>query len=91
MIYLKSDRYGTLTPFKVDTTYVGALICTKAVGGWGMEDITHNYKYPEGNVDSPYDKTNNTNTEDQVPAKQFNDLCLQAVTRTPGPWRGLRG
>ncbi|KAM6900109.1 coagulation factor XIII A chain-like [Xenentodon cancila] len=52
VVYLKSDQYGTLTPFKVDTTYVGALICTKSVGSWGLEEVTLNYKYPEGSAEN---------------------------------------
>ena len=47
---MKSDRYGTLTTFKVDTTYVGSHICTKAVGNYGRQEVTYNYKYAEGNV-----------------------------------------
>ncbi|XP_011689027.1 PREDICTED: annulin-like [Wasmannia auropunctata] len=30
-----------------DKCCTGRLICTKAVGNWIMEDITHTYKYPE--------------------------------------------
>lgn len=53
LIHLKSDRYGNMTPFKVDTTYVGKLIYTKAMSSWGPEDITLTYKHPEG---SPADE-----------------------------------
>ncbi|XP_061569571.1 coagulation factor XIII A chain-like [Cololabis saira] len=52
VVYLKSDRYGTMTPFKVDTTYVGALLCTKSVGSWGLQEVTQNYKYPEGSAEN---------------------------------------
>lgn len=44
----KRDRYGTLTPYRVDKLHVGKLIYTKAVGSTGPEDVTHTYKYPEG-------------------------------------------
>uniref|UniRef100_A0A3Q3FUP3 Coagulation factor XIII A chain-like n=1 Tax=Labrus bergylta TaxID=56723 RepID=A0A3Q3FUP3_9LABR len=41
----RRDRYGTLSAFWVNKTYVGMLICTKAVGKNERLDITHNYKY----------------------------------------------
>ncbi|XP_040921592.1 coagulation factor XIII A chain-like [Toxotes jaculatrix] len=51
VIFLKRDRYGTLTPFRVDKTHVGQAVYTKAVGGTSPLDITHNYKYPEGSAE----------------------------------------
>ncbi|MEQ2306989.1 hypothetical protein AMECASPLE_013641, partial [Ameca splendens] len=48
LIHMKIDRYGNMTPFKVDKTYVGKLIYTKSMTGWRPEDITGTYKYPEG-------------------------------------------
>ncbi|KAM9713032.1 coagulation factor XIII A chain-like [Menidia menidia] len=51
IIYLKRDRYGTMTPFKVDESSVGELIVTKAVGSWGSEDVTLTYKYPQGSAE----------------------------------------
>uniref|UniRef100_A0A671WSF6 Transglutaminase-like domain-containing protein n=1 Tax=Sparus aurata TaxID=8175 RepID=A0A671WSF6_SPAAU len=50
VVYQKRDRYGTLTPYRVDKTYVGQCIYTKAVGSSATHDITHTYKYPEGNT-----------------------------------------
>lgn len=50
VVFHKRDRYGTLTPYKVDKTHVGQSICTKAVGGYSSVDVTHTYKYPEGNA-----------------------------------------
>uniref|UniRef100_A0A3B5KRI1 Transglutaminase-like domain-containing protein n=1 Tax=Xiphophorus couchianus TaxID=32473 RepID=A0A3B5KRI1_9TELE len=50
LIHMKSDKYGNMTPFKVDTTYVGKLIYTKSLSGWGPEDITGTYKHPEGSL-----------------------------------------
>ncbi|XP_036935017.1 coagulation factor XIII A chain-like [Acanthopagrus latus] len=52
VVYQKRDRYGTLTPYRVDKTYVGQCIYTKAVGSSGTHDITHTYKYPEGSADN---------------------------------------
>uniref|UniRef100_A0A671WPR1 protein-glutamine gamma-glutamyltransferase n=1 Tax=Sparus aurata TaxID=8175 RepID=A0A671WPR1_SPAAU len=51
VVYQKRDRYGTLTPYRVDKTYVGQCIYTKAVGSSATHDITHTYKYPEGSAD----------------------------------------
>lgn len=51
IVYIKMDRYGNMNVFNTDTTSVGSLILTKAVGTNGSEDITHNYKYPEGKPD----------------------------------------
>uniref|UniRef100_A0A3B3XR34 Transglutaminase-like domain-containing protein n=1 Tax=Poecilia mexicana TaxID=48701 RepID=A0A3B3XR34_9TELE len=54
LIHMKSDKYGNMTPFKVDTTYVGKLIYTKSLSGWGPEDITGTYKHPEGHFKQLY-------------------------------------
>uniref|UniRef100_A0A3B4UVT0 protein-glutamine gamma-glutamyltransferase n=1 Tax=Seriola dumerili TaxID=41447 RepID=A0A3B4UVT0_SERDU len=47
VVFLKRDRYGTLTPFRVDKTHIGQAIYTKAVGSPAPMDITYTYKYPE--------------------------------------------
>lgn len=36
---------------KSDITSVGTLVATKSVGEFTMEDITHQYKYPEGSLE----------------------------------------
>ncbi|XP_072235163.1 coagulation factor XIII A chain-like [Leuresthes tenuis] len=51
IIYIKRDRYGTMTPFKVDTTYIGKLILTKAIGSMTAQNVTFTYKYPEGSAE----------------------------------------
>ncbi|KAM8823302.1 coagulation factor XIII A chain-like [Spinachia spinachia] len=48
VVFYKKDRFGTLTPYKVNKTMVGQAIYTKAVGMNEPYDITQNYKYPEG-------------------------------------------
>ncbi|XP_015252283.1 PREDICTED: coagulation factor XIII A chain-like [Cyprinodon variegatus] len=48
--FMRSDRYGNLTPYKVDTEYVGKVLLTKAVGMMASEDITRTYKHPEGSA-----------------------------------------
>ncbi|XP_071340472.1 coagulation factor XIII A chain-like [Trachinotus anak] len=51
VVFLKRDRYGTLSPYRVDKTHVGQAIYTKAVGSTAPADITHTYKYPEGSAE----------------------------------------
>ncbi|XP_035538356.1 coagulation factor XIII A chain-like [Morone saxatilis] len=51
MVFYKRDRYGTLTPYRVDKTYVGKAIYTQAIGSTAPLDITHTYKYPEGSAE----------------------------------------
>ncbi|CAN9506060.1 unnamed protein product [Ophioblennius macclurei] len=48
VVFLKRDTYGTLTPFKVDTTHVGQAMVTKALDGDYAVDVTNTYKHPEG-------------------------------------------
>ncbi|XP_013886782.1 coagulation factor XIII A chain [Austrofundulus limnaeus] len=71
LIFLKSDKYGNLTPFKKDTTFVGILMYTKSVGGWTPEDITLTYKYPEG---SPQDQQTMAKAESYGCARRSFDV-----------------
>uniref|UniRef100_A0A8C1ILH1 protein-glutamine gamma-glutamyltransferase n=1 Tax=Cyprinus carpio TaxID=7962 RepID=A0A8C1ILH1_CYPCA len=48
LIYYKADKYGKLKIISVNTVYVGKLILTKKKDSSEYEDITSNYKYPEG-------------------------------------------
>lgn len=52
LVYYTRNWNGTLNPYMVDKTYVGKYILTESVeegqGAW--TDITHNYKYPEGDT-----------------------------------------
>ncbi|KAM6953864.1 coagulation factor XIII A chain-like [Aplochiton taeniatus] len=48
LVVSKMDKYGVLTPSWTDTTYIGALIYTKAVGSDSPVNVTNNYKYAEG-------------------------------------------
>uniref|UniRef100_A0A669AZQ6 protein-glutamine gamma-glutamyltransferase n=1 Tax=Oreochromis niloticus TaxID=8128 RepID=A0A669AZQ6_ORENI len=50
VVFLKRDKYGDLTPFRVDKTYIGEKILTKAVGSQEQNNITNTYKFPEGNT-----------------------------------------
>ncbi|XP_063729924.1 coagulation factor XIII A chain-like [Eleginops maclovinus] len=51
VVFHKRDRYGTLTPFRVEKTYIGHSIFTKAVGSSSPSDITHTYKHTEGSAE----------------------------------------
>ncbi|KAI9513928.1 hypothetical protein NQZ68_038330 [Dissostichus eleginoides] len=51
VVFHKRDKYGSMTPYRVEKTYVGKNICTKTVGSSRPYDITHTYKYPEGSAE----------------------------------------
>lgn len=51
VVFYKRDRYGALTPYRVEKAHVGKVIYTKAVGSTAPMDITHTYKYPEGSAE----------------------------------------
>ncbi|KAM9337122.1 coagulation factor XIII A chain-like [Symphorus nematophorus] len=48
VVFHKRDRYGTMTPYRVEKTHIGMMVYTKAVGSRAPMDVTHTYKYPEG-------------------------------------------
>lgn len=52
VVFYTRNQNGTLNPYMVDKTYVGKCILTESVeeGQVGWTDITHNYKYPEGDT-----------------------------------------
>lgn len=51
VVFLKRDKYGNLSPFRVDKTYIGEKILTKAVGSQQQTNITNTYKFPEGSAE----------------------------------------
>ncbi|CAJ1081527.1 coagulation factor XIII A chain-like [Xyrichtys novacula] len=51
VVFHKRDRYGTLSPYRVDKTHIGQAVYTKAVGSYAPNDITYTYKYPEGSAE----------------------------------------
>lgn len=53
LVFHKKDASGNLVPYSVDTTHIGKCIYTKAVGSTHPEDVTHNYKNPEGDAEAP--------------------------------------
>lgn len=53
LVFHKKDDFGNLVPYSVDTTHIGKCIYTKAVGSTHPEDVTHNYKNPEGDAEAP--------------------------------------
>uniref|UniRef100_A0A674HT28 protein-glutamine gamma-glutamyltransferase n=1 Tax=Taeniopygia guttata TaxID=59729 RepID=A0A674HT28_TAEGU len=48
IFYTRMEKNGTQVVENIDTTHIGQLIVTKAVGGDGMVDITEQYKFREG-------------------------------------------
>lgn len=48
VVFHQFDKYGNSKIVHVDTTYVGQLIATKSPNTDGYDDITLNYKYPNG-------------------------------------------
>ncbi|TDG96376.1 hypothetical protein EPR50_G00240520 [Perca flavescens] len=48
VVFYQRDRYGTLTPYKVKTDYIGKAVYTKSLGSNSPNNITQNYKYPQG-------------------------------------------
>lgn len=52
VVFYTKDKYGNMSPYKVDTTLVGQCVCTKAVGSSDLVDITQTYKHQEGTTDA---------------------------------------
>lgn len=48
LVYYTRSKDGTLEPVKVNTSYVGRMVLTKAVLDKGRRDIIDHYKFPEG-------------------------------------------
>ncbi|KAF1371944.1 hypothetical protein PFLUV_G00276310 [Perca fluviatilis] len=48
VVFNKLDRYGTLTPYWVETDYIGKAVYTKSLGSNSPNNITQNYKYLKG-------------------------------------------
>eukprot|EP00066_Takifugu_rubripes_P028254 XP_011617520.1 PREDICTED: coagulation factor XIII A chain [Takifugu rubripes] len=76
LVYHKKDKYGNLTPYSVDTTYIGKCIYTKSVGGTQPVDITLNYKNPEG---SPEDIRAMERAESYGIQRDHSELSEQPV------------
>ncbi|XP_067291170.1 coagulation factor XIII A chain-like [Pseudorasbora parva] len=78
VIYRQSDRYGNMTVLSVDTAYVGKLLVTKRVNSNTYEDVTSNYKYPEG---SDKDKQAMQNAENRgIPSRNYVPVTGAGVT-----------
>ncbi|XP_033989112.1 LOW QUALITY PROTEIN: coagulation factor XIII A chain-like [Trematomus bernacchii] len=71
VVFHKRDKYGSLTPYRVEKTYVGRNICTKSVGSSRPYDITHTYKYPEG---SAKDEQTMTRAEEYGCVRDHSDV-----------------
>ncbi|XP_039546433.1 coagulation factor XIII A chain-like [Pimephales promelas] len=78
VIYRKSDKYGNTNVLHVDTAYVGKLLVTKRVNANSYEDVTSNYKYPEG---SERDKQTMNNAENRgIPTRDYLPRTEAGVT-----------
>ncbi|XP_053268928.1 coagulation factor XIII A chain [Pleuronectes platessa] len=71
VVFHKRDRYGALSPFRVDKNHVGQAVYTQAVGGSGPVNITHTYKYPQ---DSAEDQLTMSRAEEYGCARDHSDL-----------------
>ncbi|XP_073239325.1 coagulation factor XIII A chain-like [Porites lutea] len=49
-VFWEVEEDGPMKPIRVDKKCIGKLISTKAVGSDDREDITHEYKHPEGSI-----------------------------------------
>uniref|UniRef100_A0A3Q2CVW8 Transglutaminase-like domain-containing protein n=1 Tax=Cyprinodon variegatus TaxID=28743 RepID=A0A3Q2CVW8_CYPVA len=78
--FMRSDRYGNLTPYKVDTEYVGKVLLTKAVGMMASEDITRTYKHPEGPIHTWFDLLQQHNSQSNHDNGSVGDPVKVAVT-----------
>uniref|UniRef100_A0A8C9XEY9 Transglutaminase-like domain-containing protein n=1 Tax=Sander lucioperca TaxID=283035 RepID=A0A8C9XEY9_SANLU len=45
VVFYQRSRYGTLTPYWVETDYIGKAVYTKSLGSNSPNNITQNYKY----------------------------------------------
>ena len=48
VVFYKRNKSGDMVPVKVNRTHVGRKVLTKAIGGDHSDDITSQYKFPEG-------------------------------------------
>ena len=71
-VFWEVEEGGPMKPIRVDKKCIGKLISTKAVGSDDREDITHEYKHPEGILA--------LSTRDLVYCN-----CLCSYCRRPGP------
>ncbi|XP_027033999.1 coagulation factor XIII A chain [Tachysurus fulvidraco] len=51
LVYYSRNKDGTLYPVRVNTSYVGRMVLTKAVLDKGRREITGHYKFPEGTAE----------------------------------------
>ena len=65
---------------KSDMTRVGTLVATKAVGEFTMDDITHEYKYPEGSLE---ERVSATHGQSQVNKPREVKFSLDCASNLP--------
>ncbi|XP_056290742.1 coagulation factor XIII A chain-like [Pseudoliparis swirei] len=77
VVFHKRDRYGTLTPYRVETALIGLAVYTKGLGGEHPVDVTFNYKYPEG---SPQDEATMKQAEEYGCARDHSEIPDNPLT-----------
>ena len=81
-VFWEVEEGGPMKVIRVDTKCVGKMISTKAVGNDSREDITHEYKHPEGKPACPSalmsstDASNESESE-QSPTKKCDQSSLR--------------
>ncbi|XP_043081767.1 coagulation factor XIII A chain [Puntigrus tetrazona] len=84
VIFRKCDKSGKIKIIYVDSSYVGKLLVTKKKDSSEYEDITSNYKYPEGSLkerESMQMAEHRGVSKDHLPLPEAGvDLELQADT-----------
>ncbi|KAL6097467.1 f13a1 [Pungitius sinensis] len=77
VVFSKKDKFGTLTPYKVDKTLIGLAIYTKAVGANQPSNITQSYKYNEG---SPQDEATMKRAEEYGCERDHSEVSHTTMT-----------
>uniref|UniRef100_H0V529 Coagulation factor XIII A chain n=1 Tax=Cavia porcellus TaxID=10141 RepID=H0V529_CAVPO len=88
VIYITAKKDGTHVVESIDTTHIGKLIVTKQIGGDGIQDITDNYKFQEGQEEERlaletalmYGAKKGMKTEDVVRSRSDVDMDFQVET-----------
>lgn len=57
-VFWEVEENGQMKVIRVDKKCIGKMISTKAVGSDKRDDITHEYKHPEGKVEENLSREN---------------------------------
>ena len=67
-VFWEVEENGQMKVIRVDKKCIGKMISTKAAGSDNRDDITHEYKHPEGKVEEHF--------KCRTSAKVFGYICL---------------